>query len=105
MIDRINGMAGGPVPDFRILEDVDLRVTDRYGVRNAEGYRDRMVPHPTTIVVDRDGVVRWKVIETDYRLRPTPEDIVAAIRYARGEGPEPATPTLSNVLERGPGGG
>ena len=100
MIDRINGGPDGPIPDFRLLHDVDLHVTDRYGVRNAEGYGGRDVPHPTTLVVDREGVVRWKVIETDYRLRPEPDDIVAAVLWARGEGPEPPTPTLSNVMQR-----
>ncbi len=100
MIDRINGTEGGPTPDFRMLHDADLRVIDRYGVRNVEGYRDYEVPHPATFVIDRDGIVRWKVIETNFRLRPEPEDLIAALLWARGEGPEPEPPTLTNVRER-----
>jgi hypothetical protein len=31
-------------------------------------------------VVDREGVVRWKFIEINYKIRPTNEDILAAVR-------------------------
>ncbi len=37
------------------------------------------VPHPTTLVIDQEGVVRWKFIEVDYRIRPTNEDILTAL--------------------------
>jgi len=39
----------------------------------------RPVPHPTTLVIDKQGVVRWKVVEIDYRMRPTNEDILSAL--------------------------
>jgi hypothetical protein len=34
-------------------------------------------------VIDREGVVRWKFIEIDYRVRPTNEDILAALAEVR----------------------
>ncbi len=100
MIDRILGEGGG-MPSFRMLRDEDHSVVDRYGIFNVEGSTEtRPLPHPTTLVIDREGIVRWKAVETDYRLRPTNEDILAALRYARGEGPEPPVPTMTNVRER-----
>ena len=100
MVDRITE-GSDELPPFRMLQDPDRSVVDRYGVFNEDGSTpERQLPHPTTLVIDREGIVRWKVVETDYRLRPTTDDILAAILFARGEGPEPPTPTLTNVRDR-----
>jgi len=100
MVDRITE-GGGSEPPFRMLQDPDHAVVDRYGLYNAEGStEERPLPHPTTLVIDREGIVRWKAVETDYRLRPTTADILSAIRYARGEGPQPPPPTMTNVRDR-----
>jgi len=40
---------------------------------------DRPISHPTTFVIDRNGVVRWKFIEGHYKIRPTNDDILAAL--------------------------
>lgn len=78
MIDRIS-REDGIVPDYPLLSDPDHRVIDRYGLFNPDESRRRPVPHPTTLVIDRRGVVRWKFVETNYRIRPEPEDILAAL--------------------------
>jgi peroxiredoxin len=78
MIDRIS-MEDGIVPDFPLLSDPDHRVIDRYGLFNPNESRRRPVPHPTTLVINRDGVVRWKFVEVDYRIRPSNDDILAAL--------------------------
>ena len=82
MIDRIVA-EGGPVPRFRMLTDTDHRVIDRYGLFNPDESRGRPVPHPTTYVIDRQGVVRWKMTEVDYKVRPENEDILAALMEVR----------------------
>lgn len=82
MIDRIME-DGGERPFYRLVTDPDHRVIDRYGLFNPEESRGRPVPHPTTLVVDRDGVVRWKFIEIDYRIRPSNEDILSALEAVR----------------------
>lgn len=64
-------------PDYLFLTDPAHRVIDRYGLRNPDDPRG--IPHPTTFVLDRDGVVRWKFVETDYRVRPTNEMIMDAL--------------------------
>lgn len=58
--------------DFPLLEDKDHKVIDRYGVFNPDG---KGWPHPTTLVIDPQGVVRWKFVEVDYKKRPSNEQI------------------------------
>jgi len=60
-----------------LLSDADHAVIDRYGLLNVEAAaRGRFLPHPTTYVLDRKGVVRWKFTEKDYKVRPTNEVIL-----------------------------
>jgi peroxiredoxin len=37
------------------------------------------VPRPSVFVLDAKGIVRWSKIESDYRERPTIEEISAAL--------------------------
>ena len=78
MIDRV-AADDGMLIEFQLLSDPDNAVTNRYGVFNANESRARAVPHPTVLVIDKQGVVRWKFIEIDYRIRPTNEDILTAL--------------------------
>jgi peroxiredoxin len=71
--------ADGVAPDFTFLSDPDHAVIARYGILNPSG-GSRGIPHPATYVIDRAGVVRWKDIETDYRIRPTNAAILTAVR-------------------------
>ncbi len=76
MIDRI-AADDGMLIEYQLLADPDHAVIDRYGIFNADSRRP--IPHPTTLVIDKEGVVRWKFIEIDYRIRPTNEDILTAL--------------------------
>jgi len=60
-----------------LLEDQGHRVIDRYGILNPQS---RGWPHPATYVIDTTGMVRWRFVETDYRVRPTNDDIVGALK-------------------------
>ena len=79
MIDRIIA-EDGIVPDFTMLTDVDHLVINRYGLFNPDEPKSRPVPHPTTFVIDKEGVVRWKFVEVNYRIRPENDDILAALQ-------------------------
>jgi len=74
MADKI--AADGVRPDFTFLSDPGHRVIDRYGLLNPNG---QGWPHPTTYVIDRKGVVRWKDTEVNYKIRPTNQMILAAL--------------------------
>lgn len=62
---------------FPLLADADHKVIDRYGLLNPDG---KGWPHPTTYVIDKQGVVRWKFTEVDYTKRPTNKQVLAEIR-------------------------
>lgn len=78
MIDRV-AEEDGMLIEFQLLADPDHAVIDRYGVFNPDGAPTQPIPHPTTLVIDKQGVVRWKFIEVDFRIRPSNEDILAAV--------------------------
>jgi peroxiredoxin len=63
--------------DFPLLEDQGHRVINRYGLLNPQS---KGWPHPATYVIDRNGVVRWKFIEVDYKIRPTNAAILEALK-------------------------
>jgi peroxiredoxin len=78
MIDRV-AAEDGRVLDFPLLSDPDHAVIARYGLLNQQDPQARPIPHPTVYVIDREGVVRWKFIEINYKIRPTNEDILGAL--------------------------
>ena len=39
----------------------------------------RTLPLPATYVIDRDGVIRWAFVDTDYTARAEPADVLAAL--------------------------
>lgn len=80
MADRISKDDGKP-PESLFLSDPGHRVIDRYGLLNPDG---RGWPHPATFVIDRQGIVRWKFVEVDYRVRATNEQILDALARLRG---------------------
>jgi peroxiredoxin len=82
MVDRIAAQDGVP-PDFPLLSDPNHRVIDRYGLFNPGDPRGREITHPATFVIDTAGIVRWRFVEVDYRVRPTNEDILAVLDELR----------------------
>ncbi|MFF7981773.1 peroxiredoxin-like family protein [Streptomyces sp. NPDC007901] len=39
----------------------------------------RTLPVPATYVIDREGVIRWAFVDTDYTARAEPADIISAL--------------------------
>lgn len=74
MVDRISE-EDGVLPEFPLLSDLEHQVIDRYGLFNVDDPRGREIAHPATYVIDREGFVRWKFVEVDYKTRPTNEDV------------------------------
>jgi peroxiredoxin len=66
---------------YRFLADRDLAVTKRYGLLHAgSGDKGQDVPAPATIVLDRDGIVRWLTVADNYQVRPDPAEVARAVR-------------------------
>lgn len=83
MIDRV-AETDGRTLEFPLLSDPAHAVIDRYGLLNQEDPRQRPIPHPTVFVIDREGTVRWKFVEINYKIRPTNRDILAALSEIQG---------------------
>jgi peroxiredoxin len=74
-------LADGLRLGYRFVADPDLAVTRRYGLIHRRGGPGGVdVPRPATVVLDRDGVVRWVSLSQNYQVRPDPQDIVRAVR-------------------------
>lgn len=83
MSDKVSAKTGIPF-GLILLADTDHRVIDQYGLLNeAAAARGRFLPHPTTYVIDARGVVRWKFTETDYKIRPSNEQIIEQLIQLR----------------------
>jgi peroxiredoxin len=76
MVDRVRRESSRE-PKFTLLSDPGHRVIDRYGLLNDKDPRG--IPHPSTYVIDKRGIVRWKFTEVNYKIRPTNEMILAAL--------------------------
>lgn len=63
--------------NFPLLEDQGSKVIKRYGLLNPQG---KGWPHPATYVIDKQGIIRWKFIEVDYKVRPTNAMIIEALQ-------------------------
>jgi len=66
---------------FPLLSDPDSRVIDAYGLRDPAyaGQKVEGIPHPAVYVIDKTGRVAWAVVESDYKKRPSNEEIRAAL--------------------------
>lgn len=52
---------------------------DAYGLRHAGGHEGREVALSATVLIDAQGVVRWTSVTRNFRVRPTPDVVLAAI--------------------------
>ena len=67
---------------YPLLSDPDSEIIRAFGVldaRYAPGHPGHGIARPTIFVVDREGVVRHRFAEPDYRRRPEIDDVLAAI--------------------------
>ena len=65
--------------DFPILSDQKLELTRALGLEHAgAGPGGATIPRPATLIL-RDGAVRWRDLTPNFRIRPRPETILAAL--------------------------
>jgi peroxiredoxin len=79
--ERSHEMAKNLHLGYRFVADRDLAVAKRYGLIHARGGPNGDdVPRPATVVLDRDGVVRWLSLSDNFQVRPDPGDVLRAVR-------------------------
>lgn len=64
------------------LMDPGSETIKRYGVLNEANGE---IPHPTALVVDKQGVVVFVRIDEDYRKRPSNEELLQELRQLQIE--------------------
>ena len=65
---------------YRILSDPQLSVIDAYGLRHSPP-GEPPIAHPASFLIDSQGIIRWRNVTDNYRLRPQPETILAAVDH------------------------
>lgn len=86
--ERSQQVADGLKLEYRFLADPDLAVARRYGLVHARGGPEGQdVPRPATVVLDKDGIVRWFSVARNYQVRPDPADVLRAVRALDGSRP------------------
>jgi peroxiredoxin len=74
-------LADGLKLGYRFVADRDLTVTRRYGlVHVAGGQSGEDVPLPATVIVDRNGRVRWVSVTNNFQVRPDPALVARVLR-------------------------
>lgn len=66
---------------YKFLADRDLAVARRLGLVHAGGGAEKQdVPRPATVLIDKDGVVRWMALADNIQSRPDARDVLRAVR-------------------------
>ncbi|GAC1405974.1 MAG: hypothetical protein NVSMB56_20050 [Pyrinomonadaceae bacterium] len=72
--------------NYPLLADPGHKTVDAYGIFNpayiGKSYGDiplEGIPYPAAYVIDKDGMVTWSAIESDYKKRSTSADIRVAL--------------------------
>lgn len=64
-----------------LLSDSNKEVIAKYGLLHLKGgYVGEDVSRPATLIVDRDGIVRWIQASTNLMVRPDPKGIMEILR-------------------------
>lgn len=77
--------------EFPVLSDRSLAVISTYGlVHRGAGIRGSDIARPATFLVGPDGVVRWRHLPDNWRIRVRPGELISAIEEAgRGQALDP----------------
>jgi peroxiredoxin len=69
---------------FKVDDALVAKYKNDYGIdlEGDSGQTHHLLPHPAVFIVDREGVVRFAHVNPDYKLRLTPDEILAAARAA-----------------------
>jgi peroxiredoxin len=67
--------------NFPLLSDPDHRTIDAYGLHDPayDGGQYAGIPHAAVYVIDKNGIVKWAKVESNYRQRPSNNEIRAAL--------------------------
>ena len=73
---KLNEMREKMGLSFPTLLDPGSETIKRYGILKPDGDG---LPHPTALIIDKKGIVRYKRVDEDYRVRPAARDLIEAL--------------------------
>ena len=62
--------------DFILLSDDKSEVISLYGLVHPKGRAGQDIARPATLLIDKEGVIRWTQIPSNYMVRPDPEEVL-----------------------------
>ena len=66
--------------EYRVLSDGDREVIRAYGVLHPGASIDGGdIARPATLVIDADGIVRWRNLTENWRVRVRPDSVIDAL--------------------------
>jgi peroxiredoxin len=78
------GLARDAALSYPLLADPTLAAVDAYGLRHPHaGHDGRDIAHSASVLIDGAGIVRWTVVGDNFRVRPTPATVLAAVDALR----------------------
>ena len=75
-LDKLERYAEQNGITYAFLSDGDLAAIKRWGLVNP---KSPSVPHPTAVVVDGEGVIRFFRLDVDYTRRPSSAELLEAL--------------------------
>lgn len=71
--------------EFNFISDPDLKLMDQFGLRHENGNPiGGDIARPATLLVSKEGTLLWSFYPENYRIRPRPNDVLAAAKKAMG---------------------
>jgi peroxiredoxin len=74
--DKLASFASQEGIEFTLLSDGDQKAIKAWGIVNPG---KPAVPHPTAVVVDGEGIVRYLRQDIDYKNRPSVSEVLEAV--------------------------
>ena len=78
-VERLSGWSESEGIEVPLLLDPNAETIRRYGVYNAGDPRGREIPHPTALIVDKNGTIRYLRVDEDYPVRPSIDELLQAL--------------------------
>jgi peroxiredoxin len=70
--------------EFEILSDPSREVITAYGVLHpGGGIGGRDIARPALLLIDAEGIVRWRDLTDNWRVRVRPDAVLAAVERLR----------------------
>ena len=65
---------------YPLLSDSDFAAIDAYDVRHPGGGMEGDIARPATFIIDRSGIIVWRDLTENWRIRVNPERLLTELR-------------------------